>query len=105
MKIWKLYKAQQGMCFWCKKYLLQTPAKKISGKWDNGWTREHVIPRSLGGEHFENIVLSCHRCNSTRKSEVPDLEDVERCKRLWGLARGMRGHRTPNKFKQYWHRP
>ncbi len=33
---------------------------------------DHVIPRSLGGEHiWENVVASCRRCNSRKENMLP----------------------------------
>ena len=33
---------------------------------------DHVIPRSLGGEHaWENVVASCRRCNSRKENRLP----------------------------------
>jgi 5-methylcytosine-specific restriction endonuclease McrA len=32
---------------------------------------DHVIPRSLGGEHvWENVVASCRRCNSRKENRL-----------------------------------
>ncbi len=49
-------------CFWCGITLCRDrncPRSK---------TREHIIPRSLGGCGKANIVGACMRCNSTRGS-------------------------------------
>src|SRR5918999_6364908 len=33
---------------------------------------DHVLPRSLGGEHvWENVVASCRRCNSRKENRLP----------------------------------
>jgi 5-methylcytosine-specific restriction endonuclease McrA len=33
---------------------------------------DHVVPRSLGGEHtWENVVASCRRCNSRKENRLP----------------------------------
>ena len=38
---------------------------------NNPWrhpTRDHIVPRSRGGEHtWENVVAACRRCNSSKR--------------------------------------
>jgi 5-methylcytosine-specific restriction endonuclease McrA len=34
---------------------------------------DHVVPRHQGGKtHWENIVASCYRCNSTKRNRTPE---------------------------------
>jgi hypothetical protein len=35
-------------------------------------TREHVVPRSVGGKNGGNIVYACQRCNAARSSDSYD---------------------------------
>ena len=56
------YKIQDGRCCWCGNPF---PLSKL--------TRDHAIPRSLGGStDWDNIVLACERCNSRRGDSLPD---------------------------------
>lgn len=35
-------------------------------------TLDHVIPRSKGGQHtWDNVVTACEKCNSTKKDRLP----------------------------------
>lgn len=72
-----------GECNWCgrTRYL----------------TRDHVIPRSLGGSNGRsNIVMACEDCNSLKGDMKPEhwavvMRDIPQ---WWRLAskRGPRGH-------------
>lgn len=55
-------------CHWCGVILLPTGTINGDGhSHPQAGTRDHIIPRSLGGRnHRENLVLSCYRCNTTR---------------------------------------
>lgn len=51
-----LYEKAKGICYVCKKRCSRTQA-----------SREHVIPRSIGGSDEEsNLTISHKRCNSKR---------------------------------------
>lgn len=55
-------------CHYCGK---SCPPKQI--------TRDHVIPRGLGGQdHYLNLVPSCGPCNSAKACDPPTCE-CERC--------------------------
>ncbi len=55
---------QGGGCFWCNVDL--APAKLIR---DNSATGDHLLPRSKGGQHHQNIVASCRKCNLARADQ------------------------------------
>lgn len=57
-----IHKRDGESCYYCKKSL---PVGKV--------TLDHYYPRSLGGP-FDvfNLVTSCKRCNSFKKSSIPD---------------------------------
>jgi 5-methylcytosine-specific restriction endonuclease McrA len=56
------YALQGGHCAWCGKTF---PLADM--------TRDHAIPRSLGGSpDWNNIVLACAPCNERRGDSLPD---------------------------------
>lgn len=67
--------------------LTSVARKQKSGSYDLGWTREHILPRKLGGRRHENIVLAHLKCNSKRNHAPPLPGMAERCRALWKLAR------------------
>lgn len=34
-------------------------------------TRDHVLPRAMGGKQSGNLVLACRLCNETKAATVP----------------------------------
>lgn len=58
---------QNGKCYYCDcQMLLERSGPVIP---PNYATRDHIIPRSLGGKGLhKNIILACQQCNSTRGS-------------------------------------
>lgn len=68
--------------------MIPTVAKKgEDGQLDNGFTKEHVKPRKLGGKGGKNIVLSHAKCNSHKGCKMPDDEMLARVKRIWHKAK------------------
>jgi 5-methylcytosine-specific restriction endonuclease McrA len=55
---WRL---QRGRC-----YLCQRPFEP-----DNWGTRDHVIPRALGGIDAGNVLLACFDCNNIKADRAP----------------------------------
>lgn len=56
-----LYLRDHQVCFWCDKPLTFAEA-----------TKDHVIPRTLGGSHsFDNVVCACTDCNSEKGDSPP----------------------------------
>lgn len=48
------------------------------------FNRDHVVPRSRGGERsWENLVLSCARCNSAKSCRRPEEAGMTLRARLW----------------------
>lgn len=42
------------------------------GKTDHPLTIDHIVPRSRGGEHtWENLITACSRCNSKKGNKTP----------------------------------
>lgn len=70
----KRYEEQNGKCYFCNRQMYR--------KEDKGWERykmqrataEHLIPVVEGGPHtYDNIVASCHHCNSFRGTLPADV--------------------------------
>lgn len=56
MKLYKLHKRDEGICFYCKKHISLEES-----------TRDHIVPKSTGGtDVHENIVLCCLDCNKSK---------------------------------------
>ena len=57
----QLYAIYDGECQYCLKKIPYTAA-----------TRDHLVPRSKGGgNHDNNIVLSCKKCNAKKSNKFP----------------------------------
>lgn len=75
--------------------MLKTSAQKLpNGSFDMGYTREHVVPKKLGGFNRGNIVLAHLSCNSSRGHQAPGPHMMQRAKEIWLSARTLkRGRR------------
>jgi len=77
----RLAEAQNWRCCWCGR-----PVSIFRGRRDSA-TIEHVTPKSEGGtDDWENLAMSCARCNSNRGSKsadsfVPPTRDKKRKKK------------------------
>lgn len=87
----RLGNAQGWLCFHCNEPMLKVPAARgildPKGAWERGWTREHVVPKSLGGFNRGNIVLAHRGCNNRRGNEPPGPGMMQRARRIWIAAR------------------
>jgi 5-methylcytosine-specific restriction endonuclease McrA len=60
----RLAEAQNWRCCWCGRHASIFRSRRDSA------TIEHVTPKSEGGtDAWENLAMSCARCNSSRGSE------------------------------------
>lgn len=55
-----------GLCYWCESVAFLT--------------KDHVVPRAVGGRHVDNIVWACEKCNSER-GLITNLYGMIRCVR------------------------
>jgi 5-methylcytosine-specific restriction endonuclease McrA len=60
--------------------------KMKNGSYDNGFTKEHVVPRKLGGRN-SHVVLAHLSCNSKRGHEAPAAHMMARAKEVWAAAK------------------
>jgi 5-methylcytosine-specific restriction endonuclease McrA len=85
-KIARLGNAQGWLCFHCGKPMEKHSARKLkSGSYDNGYTKEHVVPRKLGGRN-SHVVLAHLPCNSKRGHEAPAAHMMARATDIWRSA-------------------
>ena len=79
-----IFAVQGGVCFHCQ--------QKIDGPHQTGrpkpenWTREHIVPKSMGGTDYRNIAIACYRCNGEKGDRAPTKEEIELCRANWDLA-------------------
>lgn len=61
------YARQGHQCYWCGKTNLKMPEECVG--WDPDMiTRDHLIPKRLGGSGLRNnVVAACAGCNSGRE--------------------------------------
>ncbi len=86
----RLYLAQKGLCFHCGNSMKMGSATKLAnGKFNMGWTREHVVPLSKGGKNTGNIVLAHIKCNTQRGNADPTPDMLERLKAIHAVAYSM----------------
>lgn len=77
----RLAEAQNWRCCWCGRHTSIFRNRRDSA------TIEHVLPKSQGGtDDWENLAMSCARCNSSRGSAdmdsfVPPVKDKKRRKK------------------------
>jgi 5-methylcytosine-specific restriction endonuclease McrA len=80
-KIDRLFLNQRGNCFFCEKPMVRHSWTKY---YHDGWTRDHFIPQSLGGESKLNIVLAHASCNTAKSSRLPTDAEVEKLISIYG---------------------
>lgn len=66
-----LYLAQEGRCFYCKRPL---PLTSYNKRKQEGWTRDHFLPKSSGKKLTRNVVFSCYECNFGKANAMPSEE-------------------------------
>lgn len=82
----RLAEAQNWRCCWCGRHV-----SIFQGRRDSA-TIEHVLPKSQGGtDDWENLAMSCARCNSNRGSKdaetfVPPAKNKKKRKRFYKVA-------------------
>ena len=89
--ILRLFVAQGGMCFHCGTTMKKRAAlnSKRSGRRNDGYTREHLVPKSKGGGNGENVVLAHKSCNLKKGEQMPTANEVSRAKRIHEQAKSL----------------
>lgn len=84
-----LFAKQRGACFHCGEMMTPQPAQWRAGgglDYPNGYTREHILPRSRGGKgrgSLTKLVLAHQRCNARRRDALPTPTDLLKAKLLY----------------------
>jgi 5-methylcytosine-specific restriction endonuclease McrA len=76
-----MWALQAKRCFYCGDPM--GPKVYNRQRNPNGWTRDHVLPASLGNPGFGNIVLAHSDCNIRKDATIPPREEVQRARDLW----------------------
>jgi 5-methylcytosine-specific restriction endonuclease McrA len=76
-----MFALQGNKCAYCRRVLQNRSANRNDA---DGWTRDHVRPRSLGNEDLENnVVLACFPCNHKKSTNPPAPCYIEIAAELW----------------------
>jgi len=63
----ELFRRDRHMCLYCGRTFR-----------DNMLTRDHVLPRSLGGaDRWNNVVTACRRCNTAKGGRTPEQAQMD----------------------------
>jgi len=69
-KEWHELLSQFDHCAICKRNWVDIP-KRPSKRYKNVWTKDHIIPLSLGGtDAIKNIQAVCYSCNSAKCNRI-----------------------------------
>lgn len=74
----QLYAYQHARCFYCSKYLKFHPYHPENPDRFDGYTIDHLIPRSLGFSKVGNSVLACRGCNEKKGNRMPTMIELVR---------------------------
>ena len=87
MGLTRLFLAQRGLCFHCRKPMIYAPSDRKKGLSGRRYNRDHLVPVSKGGgNHGRNIVLTHASCNRDRGNADPTQEMFDRAEKIWALA-------------------
>jgi 5-methylcytosine-specific restriction endonuclease McrA len=79
-----LYAYQNARCFYCGKYIKYF-VHRGGNKNDEGYTIDHLFPRSKGFRKAGNIVLACRRCNEMKGNRMPTIKELTKAFELYKL--------------------
>lgn len=82
----ELFKRQSGGCFHCAGWMDPLPRRSMPNgavENPNGYTREHLVPRSKGGVTVGNIVLAHFSCNTCKGDRMPTEQELARLRKLY----------------------
>lgn len=86
-----LWRAQNGRCFHCGDPMLI----RVRGNHGRRWSREHLVPRALGGAGAGNVVLAHRACNAARGCSLPSQSESDRARAIYAaleLPHAMRAN-------------
>lgn len=75
----KKYRSQGKCCFYCGKEMKNKQRDTCNQIYNNGWTKDHFIPRAAGGKNtWANMVLACLDCNIDKANRLPTVEELNK---------------------------
>jgi 5-methylcytosine-specific restriction endonuclease McrA len=75
-KEWQILLLQSNRCAICKQRWDDIP-RRPDKRYKNVWTKDHIIPLSLGGTYdITNIQAVCYRCNSAKCNRMAKQQDL-----------------------------
>lgn len=81
-----LYSYQKCRCFYCNKYMPYKAYNPEIADRKDGYTIDHLFPRSLGFTKSGNSVLACRSCNEKKANRNPTLTEIVKA---WELYQKM----------------
>lgn len=86
----RLWMYQSGRCHICGKPMHFEVYDAATNP--NGWTRDHVVPQSMGGRGRDSILLAHWACNQQKDNRLPTYSETLRAVAI--LGRVHRSHYT-----------
>lgn len=71
-----LYSYQKCRCFFCNKFMPFKAFNPEKPDRKDGYTVDHLFPRSLGFTKSGNSVLACRKCNEKKANRNPSLTEI-----------------------------
>lgn len=81
-----LYSNQKCKCFYCGKYMKFYSYIPTKPERFDGYTIDHLFPRSLGFTLSGNAVLACRKCNERKGDRPPTPEEIVKAWSLYNQA-------------------
>lgn len=81
-----LYSYQKCKCFYCGRFMRYMSFHPHDEQRREGYTIDHLFPRSLGFSTAGNSVLACRKCNEKKGDRQPTNVEIVRA---WELYRDM----------------
>lgn len=78
-----LYSYQDCKCFYCNKFLRFMNFNPENPDRAEGFTIDHLMPKSLGYGLAGNAVLACRKCNEKKNNRLPTIDEVRRANQLY----------------------
>lgn len=73
-----IYSLQKCRCFYCNKFLQYIKYHPQICERKDGYTIDHLFPRTLGFTLYGNAVIACRKCNEEKSDRLPTPEEVVR---------------------------
>lgn len=78
-----LYSFQKCRCFYCNKFLQYASYRPEQSDRANGYTIDHLFPKSFGFGLAGNAVLACRKCNEMKGNRPPLPVEIVRAWELY----------------------